>query len=43
MPYDKFVKAQKAADLMPDKDREKLLPGRESGPLHRPKGGGAEV
>jgi hypothetical protein len=27
MPYDKFVKAQIAADLMPDKDREKLLPG----------------
>ena len=27
MPYDKFVKAQIAADQLPDKDREKLLPG----------------
>ncbi|MGI8989454.1 MAG: PSD1 and planctomycete cytochrome C domain-containing protein [Bryobacteraceae bacterium] len=27
MPYDRFVKAQIAADLLPDKDKEKLLPG----------------
>jgi mono/diheme cytochrome c family protein len=27
MPYDKFVKAQIAADLLPDKDKQKLLPG----------------
>jgi mono/diheme cytochrome c family protein len=27
MPYDRFVKAQIAADLMPESDREKLLPG----------------
>src|SRR5215813_172119 len=27
MPYDKFVKAQLAADLMPAGEREKLLPG----------------
>ena len=27
MPYDQFVKAQIAADLMPEKDRPKLLPG----------------
>jgi mono/diheme cytochrome c family protein len=27
MPYDQFVKAQIAADLMPAKDREKMLPG----------------
>ncbi|MBL8215673.1 MAG: PSD1 domain-containing protein [Bryobacterales bacterium] len=27
MPYDTFVKAQLAADLLPEKDREKLLPG----------------
>ena len=26
MPYDKFVKAQIAADLMPEKDRAKMLP-----------------
>jgi mono/diheme cytochrome c family protein len=26
MPYDQFVKAQLAADLMPEKDRAKLLP-----------------
>ena len=26
MPYDQFVKAQIAADLMPEKDRTKLLP-----------------
>ena len=27
MPYDRFVKAQIAADLLPESDREKLLPG----------------
>src|SRR5262249_57827808 len=27
MPYDRFVKAQIAADLLPSGDREKLLPG----------------
>jgi hypothetical protein len=27
LPYDQFVRAQIAADLMPAKDREKLLPG----------------
>jgi len=27
MPYDRFVKAQIAADLMPEPDRSKLLPG----------------
>jgi mono/diheme cytochrome c family protein len=27
MPYDQFVKAQIAGDLMPEKDREKMLPG----------------
>jgi hypothetical protein len=27
MPYDRFVKAQIAADLMPEKDRAKMLPG----------------
>ncbi|MFN7923358.1 MAG: PSD1 and planctomycete cytochrome C domain-containing protein [Bryobacteraceae bacterium] len=27
MPYDQFVKAQIAADLMPEKDREAMLPG----------------
>jgi len=27
MPYDQFVKAQIAADLLPEKDREKMLPG----------------
>ena len=26
MPYDQFVKAQIAADLMPEKDRSKMLP-----------------
>jgi mono/diheme cytochrome c family protein len=26
MPYDQFVKAQIAADLMPERDREKMLP-----------------
>ncbi len=27
MPYDRFVKAQIAADLLPEKDRKELLPG----------------
>jgi cytochrome c553 len=27
MPYDRFVKAQIAADLMPEQDRAKMLPG----------------
>lgn len=27
MPYDRFVKAQVAADLMPEPDRSKMLPG----------------
>ena len=27
MPYDRFVKAQIAADLLPERDRKKLLPG----------------
>jgi mono/diheme cytochrome c family protein len=27
LPYDQFVKAQIAADLLPEKDRKKLLPG----------------